>query len=64
MPRTTNDKIIDKIQEIRRKNNVCWMNILRLAFEAQPKKAKKIMQQINKNDAKVTMWMGRLGDDE
>lgn len=62
--KSKDNKIIDKVQEIRRKNNVCWMNILRLAFEAQPQRAKKIMQQINKNDAKVTMLMSRLGDDE
>lgn len=57
----TGDKIIDKVQAIRVKNNRAWMNILRLAFKAEPQKAKKIMTQINKNDAAVTKLMSRLG---
>lgn len=57
-------KIIDKVQAIRVKNNRLWMDILRLAFNARPKEARKIMQKINKNDSKITMWMARLGDDE
>ena len=28
-------KIIDKIEKIRSKNNINWMNILRLAFKLQ-----------------------------
>ena len=35
--------IINKIQEIRSKNNVNWMNLLRLAFKLDPKSAAKIM---------------------
>ena len=38
-------KIIDKIEKIRSKNNVNWMNILRLAFKLDPKKASKIMSK-------------------
>ena len=57
-------KIIDKVQSIRVKNNRCWMDILRLAFEARPEEARRIMQKITRNDSKITMWMARLGDDE
>ena len=32
-------KIIDKIEKIRSKNNVNWMDILRLAFKLDPKNA-------------------------
>ena len=39
-------KIIDKIQMIRSKNNVNWMNILRLAFELDPKSSIKIMKKL------------------
>jgi len=32
-------KIIDKIEGIRKKNNVNWMNVLRLAFKYAPREA-------------------------
>ena len=37
-------KIISKIEKIRSKNKVNWMNILRLAFKLDPKSASKIMK--------------------
>ena len=40
-------KILSKIEKIRSKNNVNWMNILRLAFKLDPKSAAKIMKKIN-----------------
>ena len=39
-------KIIDKIEKIRSKNNVNWMDILRLAFKLDPKNASKIMKKL------------------
>ena len=45
-------KIIDKIEKIRSKNNVNWMDILRLAFKLDPKNASKIMKKINYDDKK------------
>ena len=48
-------KIIDKIEKIRSKNNVNWMNILRLAFKLDPKKASKIMSKINGDDKKISI---------
>ena len=47
-----NLKIINKIQKIRSKNNVNWMNILRLAFKYDPNNASKIMSKINTDDKK------------
>ena len=35
-------KIISKIEKIRSKNNVNWMDVLRLAFKLDPKNASKI----------------------
>ena len=34
-------KIIDEIEEIETKNNVNWMNLLRLVFTHSPEQAKK-----------------------
>lgn len=57
----TSDRVIGKVQAIRRKNNVAWMDILRLAFKTKPRKAKQIMTQIVANDQEITKWMARLG---
>jgi hypothetical protein len=39
------NKIINQIQKIRSKNNVNWMDILKLAFKLDPQKASKIMKK-------------------
>ena len=53
-------KIIDKIQQVRSKNNVNWMNILRLAFKLDPKSASKIMKKINYDDKKISNLLKKL----
>ena len=54
-------KIISQIEKIRSKNNVNWMNILRLAFKLDPKSAKKIMKKINYDDKKISKLLSSLG---
>ena len=53
-------KIIDQIEKIRSKNNVNWMDILRLAFKLDPKKASKIMKKINYDDKKISNLLSKL----
>ena len=53
-------KIIDKIEKIRSKNNVNWMNVLRLAFKLNANQAKKIMQKINYDDKKISQLLNKL----
>jgi len=53
-------KIISKIEKIRSKNNVNWMNILRLAFKLDPQSAKKIMKKINYDDKKISQLLNKL----
>ena len=53
--------IISKIEKIRSKNNVNWMNILRLAFKLDPISAKKIMKKINYDDKKISVLLSKLG---
>ncbi len=53
-------KIISKIEKIRSKNNVNWMNILRLAFKLDPNSAKKIMKKINYDDKKISQLLNKL----
>ena len=46
-------KILDKIQNIRKKNNVKWMDLCRLAVTLDPLKASRILSGINKYDTKI-----------
>ena len=55
-------KSINKIQLLRKKNNLNWMNILRLAFKLDPKKASKIMKRINHDDKKISHLLNKLSD--
>jgi hypothetical protein len=54
------DKIIDKIQNVRKKNNKNWMDILRLAFKNNPKEASKILGSIYKEDKKISSLAKQL----
>ena len=53
--------IISQIEKIRSKNNVNWMNILRLAFKLDANSAKKIMKKINYDDKKISNLLSKLG---
>ena len=53
-------KIINKIENTRRKNNKNWMDILRLAFESSPVKASKILSQIYKEDKNISVLAKNL----
>ena len=46
----TDLEIIDKIEKIRSKNNINWMNIMRLAFKYAPDQARSIVSKINTDD--------------
>tara|TARA_B100000029_G_C17600420_1_gene965577 strand:+ start:4833 stop:5033 length:201 start_codon:yes stop_codon:yes gene_type:complete len=52
--------IINQIQKIRTKNNVNWMNLLRLAFKKDPKNASKIMSNITKLDKQISLLTTKL----
>ncbi len=53
-------KIISKIEKIRSKNNVNWMNLLRLSFKLDPKNSIKIMKKINYDDKKISDLLKKL----
>jgi len=52
--------IIDKIEKIRKKNNVNWMNILRLSFKKSPKEASILMQKIYQDDGRISKLVKKL----
>ena len=54
--------IIKQIENIRKKNNVNWMNLLRLAFNESPEKAASIMAKIYQDDAKISHLVKKLTD--
>ena len=47
-------KIIDEIEKVRTRNNVNWMDILRLAFTYAPEDAKELMKKINTADDEIS----------
>ena len=53
-------KTIDEIEKIRTKNNVNWMDVLRLAFTHAPDEAKVLMGKINKEDGRISELFEKL----
>jgi len=53
-------KIIKKIENIRRKNNTNWMDLLRLAFRHAPEQAARIMSEIYIDDDKISKLIKKL----
>ena len=55
-------KIIDEIENVRSRNNVNWMDILRLAFIHAPEDAKRLMKKINSHDDQISDLLKKLLD--
>jgi hypothetical protein len=53
-------KIIDEIEKIRSKNNINWMDVLRLGFRSNPNAAKKLMKKINDEDNRISELFKKL----
>lgn len=53
-------KIISKIEKIRKKNNINWMDILRIAFDNNPKATAKVMSKIYSDDQKIGALVKKL----
>ena len=47
-------KIIDEIEKVRTRNNVNWMDVLRLAFTHAPEEAKGLMKKIDHEDTRIS----------
>ncbi len=54
----TDLEIIDAVEAARKGNNTNWMDLVRLAFEVAPERARPIFAKINDSDGKI----GRLLD--
>lgn len=54
--------IIDEIEKVRTKNNVNWMDVLRLAFKHAPDEAREIIRKINNEDKSISKLFEKLGE--
>ncbi len=52
--------VIDQIEKVRTKNNMNWMDILRLAFIHAPEDAKKLMKKIDLEDNQISDLVKKL----
>ena len=55
-------KVISKIQGVRTRNNINWMNILRIAMIHSPKQTKKLLKKINSQDKAISILIKRLAN--
>ena len=55
-------KIISKIQGVRTRNNINWMNILRIAMIHSPTQTKKLLKKINSQDNKISILVKKLAN--
>ena len=53
-------EIINEVEKVRTKNNINWMDVLRLAFSHAPEEAKRLMKKINQEDNKISKLFDKL----
>ena len=53
-------EIIDKIQEVRTKNNVNWMDLVRLAWKNDPEETGRIMAGVLSHDQEISSLVEEL----
>ncbi len=51
------ETIIKQITNARKKNNINWMNLLRISIKFAPEQSKKILKNINKQDKKISQLL-------
>jgi len=54
--------IIDEIEKVRTKNNVNWMDILRLAVKHAPDEAIDLMRKVNSEDKRISELFKKLNE--
>lgn len=64
MSKRTDSEIIDEIEKIRSRNNVNWMDAVRLAFELSPDRARSIFKDIKECDARINELLNELSDND
>jgi methionyl-tRNA formyltransferase len=64
LKKMTDLEIINEIESVRSKNNVNWMDILRLAFKHAPDQAREIVGRINADDNKISSLLEKLSNNK
>jgi|TARA_B100000768_G_scaffold147002_1_gene140304 hypothetical protein len=64
MNKRTDIDIIDEIQSIRSKNNINWMNILKIAFKYAPEETRKVFKNIAKEDNSIIELSNELANNK
>lgn len=64
MNKRSDYEIIDDIERIRARNNVNWMDAVRLAFEIAPDRARTIFKDIKECDARINELLNELADND
>lgn len=55
-------EVIDEIEKVRTRNNVNWMDVLRLAFKHSPEEAKLLMKKIDHEDNRISSLVRKLSE--
>jgi len=53
-------RVISQVEKIKKKNNVNWMNILRIAFKNNPRATAKVMSKIYSDDKRIGALVKKL----
>ena len=56
-------KIIDEIEKVRTRNNVNWMDILRLSIRHAPDDAIDLLKKVNNEDERISKLFKKLNED-
>jgi len=57
-------KIIDEIEKVRTRNNVNWMDILRLAIRNAPEDAIDLLQKVNSEDERISELFNKISNEK
>jgi len=52
--------VISNIENVRKNNNINWMNILRIAFKKSPEETSKVFKEIYTSDKKINKLTKKL----
>jgi methionyl-tRNA formyltransferase len=55
--------LVDEIQSVRTKNNVNWMDLLRIALKASPAETKSVLRKINSDDNRISELFRKLSEE-
>jgi hypothetical protein len=58
----TDLEIIDEIQKVRNKNNVNWMDVLKIAFTYAPQKTREVFKRITNDDNLINELSKKLAN--